>query len=71
VGGAQRRDGQSHAFTKADSWYMGANIPGKPRVSLMYIGGFQNYSRQCDVAAVNGYQGFLLSTIAKNAIPLR
>jgi cyclohexanone monooxygenase len=40
---------------------MGANIPGKPRVSLMYIGGFQNYSRQCDVAAVNGYEGFLLS----------
>jgi cation diffusion facilitator CzcD-associated flavoprotein CzcO len=56
---------------KADSWYMGANIEGKARVSLMYIGGFSNYSRQCDAAAVNGYEGFLLSTIAKNAMPLR
>lgn len=46
---------------KADSWYMGANIPGKPRVSLMYIGGFPNYSKQCNAAAVNGYKGFILS----------
>ncbi|MFB4163841.1 flavin-containing monooxygenase [Alteribacillus sp. JSM 102045] len=55
---------------KADSWYMGANIEGKARVSMMYIGGFQNYSRQCDAAAINDYKGFSLSTKANNTIPV-
>jgi cyclohexanone monooxygenase len=50
---------------KADSWYMGANIPGKPRVSLMYIGGFPNYSRQCNTAAIQGYKGFTITDLTK------
>ncbi|MGG3468552.1 NAD(P)/FAD-dependent oxidoreductase [Neobacillus pocheonensis] len=50
---------------KADSWYMGANIEGKPRVSLMYIGGFPNYSRQCNTSAVLGYKGFTLTDQTK------
>ena len=45
-----------HART--DSWYTGANIPGKPRALLMYVGGFQRYSDLCTRAAEEGYTGF-------------
>jgi cation diffusion facilitator CzcD-associated flavoprotein CzcO len=48
-------------FPLANSWYMGANIPGKARVSLMYLGGFQNYRKHCEAAAANGYRKFSLS----------
>ena len=48
-------------FPKADSWYMGANIPGKPRQLLMYPGGLQLYLTQCNESAANNYQGFVLS----------
>lgn len=30
-----------------DSWYMGANVPGKPREQLNYLGGMENYEREC------------------------
>jgi cyclohexanone monooxygenase len=45
-------------FKKADSWYMGANIPGKPRVFMVYVGGFDNYTRRCDEVVSAGYEGF-------------
>jgi cyclohexanone monooxygenase len=45
-------------FTRTASWYMGANVPGKPRVFLPYVGGFQNYSRICDEIVAKGYEGF-------------
>jgi cation diffusion facilitator CzcD-associated flavoprotein CzcO len=45
-------------YKKADSWYLGANIPGKPRVFMVYIGGFDNYTRRCNEAVDNGYEGF-------------
>jgi hypothetical protein len=45
-------------FPKADSWYMGANVPGKPRVFLPYVGGVGAYRQKCDEVAANGYQGF-------------
>lgn len=45
-----------HART--ESWYTGANIPGKPRVLLMYVGGFPKYSQQCTRAENSGYAGF-------------
>jgi cation diffusion facilitator CzcD-associated flavoprotein CzcO len=48
-------------FPLANSWYMGANIPGKARVSLMYLGGFGSYRQHCEEAAANGYGKFLLS----------
>jgi cation diffusion facilitator CzcD-associated flavoprotein CzcO len=48
-------------FPKAASWYMGANIPGKPRLFLPYIGGLENYERTCDKVAANGYDGFALA----------
>jgi cyclohexanone monooxygenase len=46
-------------FPKANSWYIGANVPGKPRVFMPYVG--QNYKIRCDEIAANGYEGFKLS----------
>ena len=45
----------------ANSWYMGANVPGKPRVFLPYIGGVDAYRTICDEVASNDYLGFQLS----------
>jgi len=47
-------------FPLANSWYMGANVPGKPRVYLPYIGGVGVYRQKCDEVAARGYQGFTL-----------
>jgi cyclohexanone monooxygenase len=48
-------------MTNADSWYMGANVPGKPRVFMPYFGGFERYWTQCDEIVAEGYRGFTLS----------
>jgi len=45
----------------ASSWYMGANIPGKPRLFMPYAGGVGAYREKCDEVAANGYQGFTLT----------
>jgi len=45
----------------ADSWYNGANIPGKPRVYMPFIGGVAEYRRICDGVAAAGYEGFALT----------
>jgi cyclohexanone monooxygenase len=45
-------------FPRADSWYMGANIPGKPREMLNWPGGLQLYLNLCRAAAAEGYAGF-------------
>ncbi|KAK5261405.1 hypothetical protein LTR20_006738 [Exophiala xenobiotica] len=47
-------------FPKADSWYMGANIPGKARESLNYIGGLPNYQKIINECIESGYAGFVL-----------
>jgi cyclohexanone monooxygenase len=55
-------------YPKAASWYMGANIPGKPRVFLPYIGGVGVYRQKCDDVAAHGYEGFVTApavTMAK------
>ena len=44
----------------ASSWYLGANVPGKPRVFLPYAGGFARYREMCDAEAAAGYPGFAL-----------
>jgi cation diffusion facilitator CzcD-associated flavoprotein CzcO len=44
------------------SWYVGANIPGKPRVFMPYIGGFPAYIERCEAVVKNGYEGFSLSS---------
>ncbi len=52
-------------FPKANSWYMGANVPGKPRVFMLFIGGFAAYLDICAEVAGAGYKGFsLLEPIA-------
>jgi len=48
-------------FPKGDSWYIGANVPGKPRVFMAYLGGVGAYRQQCDEIAQNGYEGFVLA----------
>ena len=48
-------------YPKAASWYMGANIPGKPRLFLPYIGGVDVYRDKCDAIAASGYDGFDLT----------
>jgi len=48
-------------FPKANSWYMGANIPGKPRQLLNYPGGLPLYLKRCAECAEAGYAGFRLS----------
>ena len=48
-------------YPKAASWYMGANIPGKPRVFMPYIGGVGTYREKCDAIAAADYEGFVLS----------
>ncbi|MBC7373223.1 MAG: NAD(P)/FAD-dependent oxidoreductase [Frankiales bacterium] len=48
-------------YPKANSWYMGANVPGKPRVFMPYAGGVGEYRKKCDEVAANGYEGFVLS----------
>ena len=48
-------------FPTANSWYMGAHVPGKPRVFMPYIGGLPRYTRICDSVAADGYRGFVLT----------
>jgi hypothetical protein len=43
------------------SWYLGANVPGKPRVFMPYAGGFAKYQTIVADATRNGYRGFTLS----------
>ena len=47
-------------FPRANSWYVGANIPGKARVFMPYCGGVVPYRQKCDAVAANGYEGFAL-----------
>jgi len=47
-------------YVKGDSWYTGANIAGKPRSFLIYLGGFNYYTKRCQEVAQNNYEGFQL-----------
>jgi len=51
----------STLYPLANSWYVGANIPGKPRVFMPYVGGLHVYARKCNEVARKGYEGFALS----------
>ena len=44
------------------SWYLGANVPGKPRVFMPYAGGMARYRETCAAVALKGYEGFTLSS---------
>ena len=58
----------STLYPLANSWYVGANIPGKPRVFMPYIGGVGAYRLKCDEIAANGYAGFHLTGPARSAV---
>ena len=47
-------------FPQADSWYLGANIPGKPREMLSFTGGLSTYIAKCNESAERGYEGFAI-----------
>jgi cation diffusion facilitator CzcD-associated flavoprotein CzcO len=47
-------------FPRADSWYLGANIPGKPREMLSFAGGLSTYMAKCNESAERGYEGFTI-----------
>jgi cyclohexanone monooxygenase len=55
-------------FPKANSWYLGANIPGKARVFMPYVGGFAPYRRRCDEIAAGGYEGFEFRPAASEVV---
>ena len=48
-------------FPRENSWYSGANVPGKARLFLPYVGGFPAYTQRCRDVADKGYEGFSLS----------
>jgi cyclohexanone monooxygenase len=48
-------------YKLADSWYVGSNVPGKPRVFLPYAGGVGRYRKVCDEVAADGYRGLTLT----------
>jgi cation diffusion facilitator CzcD-associated flavoprotein CzcO len=48
-------------FPRADSWYLGANIPGKRREMLIFAGGLPAYIAKCNESAERGYEGFAIS----------
>lgn len=52
----------STLYPRANSWYVGANIPGKPRVFMPYVAGLDKYRKICDEVAGNGYEGFVLKS---------
>ena len=47
-------------LTAADSWFVGANIPGKKRAVLLYANSAREYRKKCHEVAANGYEGFVL-----------
>ena len=54
-------------FPRADSWYMGANVPGKARYFLPYVGGVGPYREVCDGVTAAGYQGFTMTAESVSA----
>jgi cyclohexanone monooxygenase len=47
-------------YPLANSWYLGANVPGKPRVFMPYVGGVNLYAQKCAQVTADGYEGFAL-----------
>ena len=58
-------------YPLANSWYMGANIPGKPRIFMPYVGGVHNYYKHCQKVIANDFEGFTMSRAASATAPMR
>ena len=54
-------------YPRANSWYTGANVPGKPRVFMPYVDGFQIYEAACKDVAAAGYRGFHMACATEAA----
>jgi len=52
--------GTMYTAPSCNSWYLGANIPGKPRIFMPYVGGYPRYREHCEREAAGGYPGFVL-----------
>ena len=52
------REAEQTLYPRANSWYVGANVPGKPRVFMPYVGGADIYRKLCNDIAERGYEGF-------------
>lgn len=63
-----REVAEATLFTKTESWYTGANIPGKTRRFLIYLGGAGAYRQKCTEIAENGYEEF---TFEKSPAPIQ
>ncbi len=51
-------EGTMYTAPSCNSWYLGANVPGKPRIFMPYVGGYPKYRERCEQVAENGYKGF-------------
>ncbi len=58
-------------FPLANSWFLGANIPGKPRVFMPYVAKIGVYRQECQQVADQGYEGFRLERLASNSTRLK
>ena len=47
----------ANLISRTNSWYVGSNVPGKPRRVLSYTGGVGTYRQKCDEVAAGGYAG--------------
>lgn len=52
---------QATLYPRATSWYVGANVPGKPRDFNVYVGGCGAYRCECDEVVSHGYRGFVMT----------
>jgi cyclohexanone monooxygenase len=57
----QVSEGTMYTSPNCNSWYLGANIEGKTRIFMPYVGGYPRYKEKCDEEASTGYPGFQLS----------
>jgi len=55
-------DGSMLTTESCNSWYLGANIPGKPRIFMPYVAGVGAYRQQCEEIVAQGYRGFAIET---------
>ena len=54
-------EGTMYTAPSCNSWYLGANIPGKPRIFMPYVGGYTQYRERCEAIVADGYAGFELT----------
>ncbi|MCZ6618868.1 MAG: NAD(P)/FAD-dependent oxidoreductase [Gammaproteobacteria bacterium] len=52
--------GTMYTTPSCSSWYLGSNVPGKPRIFMPYVGGYPRYRERCEQVVANGYEGFRL-----------